>query len=189
VPGTRFELGAKPLRRNVAADFDTARDLAKTGQLDELPPDLFIRYYRTFKEIAADYAKPVAIERTVYVFWGDTALGKSRRAWEEAGLDAYPKDPGSKWWCGYRGQKHVVIDEFGGDTSFRIEHALRWFDRYPVSVETKGSSRPLLAEKIWITSNIDPRDWYLNAPTEQRMALLRRLTITHFQQPLLINNI
>lgn len=184
VAGTRFELGSRQLRRNVSADFEKARELAKSGKLDELPADLFIRYYRTFKEIAADYCQPIGIERDVYVFWGPTAVGKSRRAWEEAGLDAYCKDPRTKWWCGYRNQKHVIIDEFGGESTFAIEHALRWFDRYPVIVETKGSSRPLLAEKIWITSNINPRDWYNNVPQEQKEALLRRLIITQFHAAL-----
>jgi len=34
---------------------------------------------------------------------------------------------------GYRGQEHVVFDEFRGGID--ISHVLRWFDRYPVIVE------------------------------------------------------
>lgn len=70
--------------------------------------------YRTIRGIAADYVRPAAIIRTVYVFWGRSRTGKSRRAWDEAGLDAYPKDPRTKFWCGYQDEKHVVIDEFCG---------------------------------------------------------------------------
>ena len=49
----------------------------------------------------------------------------------EAGLDAYPKDPLSKFWDGYSGQESVVIDEFRGVVS--ISHLLRWLDRYQCS--------------------------------------------------------
>lgn len=122
---------------------------------------------------------PVAVERTVHVFWGGTGLGKSRRAWDEAGLDAYPKDPRTKFWDGYRGQHHVVIDEFRGGID--VAHLLRWFDRYPVVVEVKGAATVLKATTIWVTSNLDPRSWYPDLDDETRNALLRRLTITHFE--------
>lgn len=70
------------------------------------------------------------------------------------------------------------MDEFRGGID--VAHLLRWLDRYPCCVETKGSSRPLLARKIWITSNLDPRQWYPDLDEDTRAALLRRLNITHF---------
>jgi len=131
-----------------------------------------------FLGIACDHLEPVAVERTIYVFWGKTGTGKSRRAWEEAGLQAYPKDPRTKFWDGYRNQENVVIDEFRGGID--IAHILRWFDRYPVIVEVKGSSVVLSAKTIWITSNLDPNYWYPELDGETRSALLRRLNITEF---------
>ena len=98
-----------------------------------------------------------------------------RRAWEEAGLEAYAKDPRSKFWYGYRGEKKVIIDEFRGGID--VAHLLRWLDRYPVSVELKGSSRPLQAEQIWITSNLPPNKWYPDIDRETDQALLRRLHV------------
>lgn len=117
-----------------------------------------------------------AIQRTIFVFWGKTGVGKSRRAWDEASLEAYPKDPRTKFWDGYQGQTNVVIDEFRGGVD--IGHVLRWFDRYPVIVEVKGSSVPLKATTIWITSNLHPRFWYPELDVETTDALLRRLEIT-----------
>lgn len=93
-------------------------------------------------------------------------------------MAAYPKDPRTKFWDGYSGQKHVVIDEFRGDIS--ISHILRWLDRYPVIVEVKGSSTCLVATNIWITSNLDPRLWYSDLDKDTLQALMRRLRITHF---------
>jgi len=178
VPGTRFELGARPIRRNRACDWELVREHAVAGNLGLIPADIYVRYYFGLTRIAADNALPVEIERECFVFWGATGTGKSRRAWNDAGLSAFAKDPRSKWWCGYRNQEHVVIDEFRG--AIDVSHLLRWLDRYPVSVETKGSSRPLKANKIWITSNLDPRLWYPDIDAETLSALLRRLNITHF---------
>jgi len=179
VPNTQFELGSKLLKRNSATDWDEVRKRAKTGELDEIPGDVYVRYYGNLRRIAADHARPTPMERTCNVYWGETGVGKSRRAWEEATLEAYPKDPRNKWWCGYSGQSHVVIDEFRGDIG--ISHLLRWLDRYPVSVETKGSSTPLRATNFWITSNLDPRQWYPDLDEDTKRALLRRMNITHFQ--------
>lgn len=95
------------------------------------------------------------------------------------GLSAYSKDPRSKWWDGYRSQSNIVIDEFRG--TIDVSHILRWLDRYPISVEVKGGTRPLAATKVWITSNLDPRMWYPDLDQESKDALLRRFTnITHF---------
>lgn len=73
----------------------------------------------------------------------------------------------------------INLDEFRGGID--ISHVLRWLDRYPVLVEIKGSSTPLVAKKIWITSNLHPAYWYPDLDNETRNALLRRLEITEFQ--------
>ncbi len=182
VPNTRFELGRKPLKRNCDKDWESIRESAKQGRLDDIPADVYIRSYSQLRRIAVDNSKPVAIEREVVVFWGPTGVGKSRRAWELAGLDAYPKDPRSKFWDGYRDHEHVVIDEFRGGID--ISHILRWFDRYPVLVEIKGSSAVLKARKIFITSNLDPRNWYPDLDDATKEALLRRFTINYCPLPL-----
>lgn len=128
----------------------------------------------------SDNLQPLAMERTVNCFWGATGTGKSRRAWDEASMDAYPKDPRTKFWDGYRDQKHVVIDEFRGGID--VGHMLRWLDRYPIVVEIKGSATVLKAQTIWITSNLDPRLWYPELDEETKKALLRRMKITYFPE-------
>lgn len=178
IHGTEFELGKLPFRRGESTDWESIRSNAKRGRLDDIPADVYCRLYNNLKKIAVDHLEPVGIERTVTVFWGRTGTGKSRRAWDEAGVQAFPKDPRSKFWDGYRGHQHVVVDEFRGGID--IAHLLRWFDRYPVVVEIKGSSVVLAATHIWVTSNLDPREWYPGLDEETLAALLRRLTITHF---------
>lgn len=178
VPNTQFELGAIPLHRGNSADWDAIRSAAQRGELATIPGDVYVRYYGNLKRIATDNCQPLAIEREVLVYWGPTGVGKSRRAWDEAGINAYPKDPRSKFWDGYRDHEHVVIDEFRGDID--ISHILRWFDRYPVIVEVKGSALVFKAKRIWITSNIPPSEWYPTLDAATKDALMRRLTIIHF---------
>lgn len=180
IPGTRFELGKKSFKRNCPHDWETIRDHAKRGELDNIQADLYVRHYGNLRRINQDNLAPIGIERDVYVYWGSTGVGKSRRAWNEAGVDAYPKDPRSKFWDGYRGQQNVVIDEFRGDID--IGHILRWFDRYPVIVEVKGSSVVLKAKTIWITSNLNPEYWYPMLDNMTKEALMRRLKIVEMTE-------
>nr|WAE43034.1 MAG: replication associated protein [Cressdnaviricota sp.] len=182
VPDTQFELGRKPFKRNDKTDWDTIWDAAKRGDLEAVPASIRVRNYGSLCRIRADFAEPRDVERRTVVYWGATGVGKSRRAWTEARTDgalAYSKDPMSKFWYGYRGEKNIIIDEFRG--GIHISHLLRWLDRYGISVEIKNSSVPLEAECFWITSNIPPSRWYPDLDAETVAALERRLTIVHME--------
>lgn len=174
--GTCFEYGTKPIDRSVKLEWESIWESAKRGAIEEIP-SIRIQSYRAIRSIGADYALPPALFRRATLYVGVTGSGKSRKAWAEF-PQAYPKDPRTKWWTGYQGQKDVIFDEFRGGID--ISHLLRWLDRYPVNVETKGSSCPLLATTFIFTSNTKPEDWYpdLDAPT--MAALMRRLTIVEF---------
>lgn len=179
IQGTRFELGRLAMKRNCPADWDLVRANAEQGNFKDIPSDIYIRNFSNLKRIHVDSLSPNPQEKEVYVFWGTTGTGKSRRAWDEATFDAYPKDPNSKFWDGYRGQENIVFDEFRGAIS--ISHMLRWLDRYPTIVEIKGSSCVLKAKRIWITSNLSPDMWYSEMDDETKHALRRRFTqVIHF---------
>lgn len=175
VEGSQFEFGNKPMVRSSKKDWDLILASAKTGQFEGIPPDVLIRCYSSIKRIHVDSLKPEGAERQCVVYYGPTGSGKSKRAWEEATFDAYPKDPNTKFWDGYSGHANVVIDEFRG--LIAISHMLRWLDRYPVIVEIKGSSTVLRATNFWITSNLHPREWYPGLDELTLDALLRRLSI------------
>lgn len=176
--GDPFTLGIKPINRAVKTEWESVWTAAQRGDLMAIPASIRVVSYRTLRGIGADFSIPVPIERQVKIFWGRTGTGKSRRAWEEAGDLCYSKCPRSKFWDGYQGQTEVVVDEFRGGID--IAHILRWLDRYPVRVEIKGSARPLLAERMWFTSNVDPRMWYPDLDADTLAAFMRRVEITHF---------
>jgi len=149
--------------------------LAKSGDHASIPKDILIRHYGSIKRIRVDNCVPIFRDGiNVRVYWGKSGVGKTRRAWHEAGDDVYIKNPNTKWWDGYRGQKRVIIDEFVGRVD--LSYLLVWLDRYPCMAEVKGFSVPLEAEEFWITSNVNPEDWYQDINTEQRRGLMRRLT-------------
>jgi len=98
VEGTQFELGAKPIRRNAKVDWESVWTAAKSGLLENIPPNIRVVNYRTLQTIAADNAVCPPIERQCFVYCGKTGTGKSRRAWSEATISAYCKDPRTKFW-------------------------------------------------------------------------------------------
>lgn len=112
VPGSQFEYGEFPHKRNSKTDWESVKELAVANRIDEIPSDIQIRYYSTLKKIAEDHMVPAFRDNVrAKFFFGPTRLGKSRRAWHEAGVDAYIKCGDSKWWDGYKGEDCVIIDE------------------------------------------------------------------------------
>jgi len=112
------------------------------------------------------------------VIWGAPGLGKTRKARELAGPAAFwlSRPSGqSVWFDGYIGQDTIVIDEFYGWMSFDL--LCRLLDRYPLNVETKGGSTPMVAKKVIITSNVPPREWYSKIGENRIGALWRRLSM------------
>lgn len=197
IEGTRFEhgitcsfSGTLPIHRAKSVDWQSVWDHAKAGFLwliirlfELIPPDIRVRCWHNINRIRATFLKPVGTDRRVRVYWGATGSGKSHLAWLEAGFLAYAKDPCTKWWDGYQSEESVIVDEFRG--SIGISHVLRWFDKYPVRLETKGGVSALCAKHIWITSNLHPSRWYPSLDDETVSALIRRLEIHHFDGTLL----
>lgn len=178
VTGSQFELGAKPLNPSSKTDWEMVWEAAKSGRIMEIPANVRVQNYRTIRAIGSDYSRAPEIVRSCNVYWGVSGSGKSRRAWEEAGILSYCKSPRSKFWDGYQGEEHVVLDEFRGGID--VSYLLRWLDRYPCRVEIKGSSMPLSMKIMWITSNLSPDLWYPDLDNDTLVALRRRLNIIHF---------
>lgn len=122
--GRRWEWGTLPIRRNSRLDWDKIWDAAASGSIDEIPSNVRVCHYSSLKKIQMDHMKPEGIEKEVNVYVGPTGLGKSRKAWYEAGMEAYPKAPTTKFWDGYQGQENVVMDEFFGQIEVRFTRVL-----------------------------------------------------------------
>ena len=107
----------------------------------------------------------------LWVLWGPSGSGKSRYA-KEHWPGAFWKTPYTQWWDGYGTHDTVILDDFRGDC-MRLTDLQRLLDWYPLWVEIKGGSLPMLATRYVITSNQHPADWYTRG--DPHGTILRRV--------------
>lgn len=165
-PGERSDL------RALHAAVKAGKDMAA---ISEEFFEQFLRYRNGIRDYILLHRGRREWQTAVFVYHGPPGTGKSSRALHEAGPNAYwlraPDSGRPCYWDGYDGQENVVIDEFYGWIS--IKSLCRLIDRYPYSVDQRGTSYPFLARRIWITSNKSPDEWYPNVGLPA--ALQRRL--------------
>lgn len=120
---------------------------------------------------------------TIFVFWGPTGTGKSRRAYQEAAeaekdliCVEFGNGGNANWFPAAVEEDEnawILLDDFYGGMAW---HALlRLLDRYATTVQFKGGSATIRPERIYITSNKNPLSWYADEPGREKSALLRRI--------------
>lgn len=163
--------------RGLAQAVELVKGGAPLKTVAEDLPEVYIRHWRGLKEWRTELLSrgprqigPEGPE--VWVFWGPTGTGKSRRAHEQW-PGAYWKLNSNKWWDGYIGQDTVIFDDFKG-SAMTLHDFQRVVDRYPMEVETKGGTIHLSAARYVFTSNKHPADWY-SAEADPDGSVMRRI--------------
>lgn len=140
-------------------------------------PTLYCKYRGGIKDIAGLAQKNLSKEFRkidVKVYWGAAGSGKTRKAVEENCDDVYIMSD-SEWWDGYNGEKTIILDDFYGWCKYH--DLLRWLDGYQLRLKVKGSFTYAAWDKVIITSNKHPSEWYSVGLTD---ALERRISDIQF---------
>jgi len=166
-PGQRSDLTGL-----IAAARDATIPMADVLEED---PEGFLRYYKGIYAVRALSVPPRNFKTEVRWYYGATGTGKSRQAYEEA-PGAYWKPGGTKWWCGYDCHEYVIVDDYRRDLC-TFSDLLRLCDRYPLVLETKGSSVQFVAKVIIFTTPKSPEETWEGRTEEDLKQLLRRIDI------------
>ena len=157
------------------------RDGANMVEVADFAPAVWARNHnalRIYQSWCARGRDPEVPSRVV-VFFGPPGVGKTRFAWHDLhflGKPYFNKSSGDRWFDGYAGEQHMLIDDFEPDVG-GIRYWLRVFDRYPMPVAIKGGFVQLRTTLIYITSNVHPSEWFPEALPVHQLALKRRIEI------------
>lgn len=152
-PPESHSRGSRGGQRN-AERYQEAWDAAVQGRLEDIPIDLRIKHYSTFKNIMKDNMITPAPLTTCAGLWihGATGTGKSHSVITQH-PDRYIK-PLNKWWDGYQGQETVHLDELDPSHSTWISAYLKkWADKWPFDAEIKGGALQIRPQLVVVTSN------------------------------------
>nr|WNA22181.1 MAG: replication-associated protein [Rhinopithecus-associated circovirus 2] len=190
--GEFIEAGVPPKEKGTRTDLEDLHSRLQSGlTLKEYSNEffsLFVKYPKLVEnyELAQLEGRPEGCEVNVTLLIGDGGTGKSRLASKLArdlGYGIPYRHSLGQWWDGYRGERAVVFDDFRG-SSLSITQYKLIFDRYPLRVAVKGTSCNLGATDFFITSNVNPLDWWRDDITSrEHHAITRRITrILYFEE-------
>lgn len=99
--------------------------------------------------------------RHAVLWFGPTAVGKTTEVIVHCirtnGAMPYSKMGNSKWWCGYEGQKVVLLDEWRKELA-NVEELNSLLNKGASRVETKGGTTVMSADEMHFTANRHPLD-------------------------------
>jgi len=165
----------QPLHQGKSMNYDELAPMLIRGCSEKELFDTFGMAFIRQRRYILDTQKSIMPERMwkteLHIRWGVPDGGKSYDLKLRSGI--FTKSPRNKWWCGYRGQEEVLIDDFDGWIDYKI--FLQLADFGPLLVETKGGMVNFCAKKIYVTAN-DP--WVTWWPNDRvcHAAVQRRIT-------------
>jgi len=185
--GIFYELGEMipdtPGKRN---DIDAVYDDIKKGHdLKELSNSHFVPFVKFHRGFSRYYElnAPRRMEPTkILIRWGSAGIGKSRHFWETVpGLA--PVDYINGFFNGFDSQEAVLFDDLE-ESTIPLKLMLRICDRYPMTVNVKGSVLQWTVKTLCITANHDPTKWYNDGTGAWTRRLKEFATIFHVVEDL-----
>ncbi|WP_279283198.1 replication protein [Clostridium sp. C2-6-12] len=186
LPDTQEEFGEMPLERQGARnDINDLYDMIKDGMSDYeifeenpnyiLQIDTLEKVRQTFRQ--NEYKSKVR-EIIVTYIWGKSGTGKTHGVMNKYGFENVYRvtNYSHGGFDGYRGQDVIIFEEFY--SNFKIQDMLNYLDCYPLELPCRYTNKVACFTKIYIISNIDLFQQYLNIQVEYPetwIAFLRRI--------------
>lgn len=186
--GKFWEHGQQPKGQGKRSDLDKVGELCIDGaNIKDIAiehPKSFIQYSRGILALHQLVNSTPRSEMTLgYWIYGATGTGKSRWAHSLSPESTYSKDPMTKYFCGYKQQDTVLLDDFRPNPEMNFSFLLRLADRYPINVQTKFGNAEFNSKRIIVTSPLSIDEAYAGLDTlrdGQIAQLKRRFKEIHF---------
>lgn len=119
------------------------------------------RFYQEMRRLFPPPSRPTAPE--VVLLYGPPGTGKTRFVRDaEQSVDLFIKPVDKSFWMdGYDGHPAVLLDDFAGAANHvSLTNMLQLIDRYQTQVPIKGGFTWWQPDRVYITTNIHPANWY-----------------------------
>lgn len=148
---------------------------AREGTIETNDPEVYVKYNRFCERERAKHRKLERLESTCgYWIYGPSGTGKTTAVMDLLGQETIYDKGVNKWWDGYDDEENVLIDDVTAENGkFIASNLLRWADKFPVRVETKGGGLKVRPKRIIVTSNYSIDDVFNNCGVDMD-ALKRR---------------
>lgn len=182
--GNFFERGDPPIDAIAKGKMEKERwsnalANAQSGMFHLIPPQIQVMQCRNLAYLRNNYLANQSLIDTEFKMvwlWGPTGTGKSRFA-RETWPGLYHKLC-NKWWCNYKNEPVVLIEDFDKLHEVLVHHLKIWADRYPFSSEVKCGMIRIRPRLIVVTSNYHPSDIWFN--DESIGPIMRRFQVVWF---------
>lgn len=168
---------------------DTCRTLRVEGikACRAMHPETWVKYHRGLRDIDLASVRQTGEAPAVHLLFGPPGCGKTRSFYDLEGDDGcHIICSGGFWFDGYEGDSAVLLDDFDGRASrWTLAQTLNCLDRYQVRLPIKGGFVRWRPKRIYVSTNVHPREWFDWSSREQQYpALKRRFTeVRWWKQP------
>jgi hypothetical protein len=180
-----FEYGAPPAGQGERNDISVIVNHLRVGgiaALNDAAPEALLRYpsgIRFYTAVQPVVQPTTEDPRRVILLFGPPGCGKTRHYFDAEGQAAPLIDSSNGFWFeGYNGGPTACLDDFDGSMSkWTLKQTLSILDRYHRKVPIKGGFVDWTADRVYVTTNYHPRDWFDWSTREpQWYGLVRRFT-------------
>lgn len=178
-----WQYGECPEGAGDRSDLKQLRESFKAGKRkrelieDDAMLPTYAKHRKFAHELISLYPPARVAAPEVTLLYGPAGCGKTRQVFDTEDPEELWTTPvdDATWFDGYDGHGAALLDDFAGRLNkYSLNKLLRTLDRYPAKFPVKGSYVWFAPKRIYITTNIHPREWYEWEKREVQYAALQR---------------